>query len=234
METVGVILAAGSGSRTGLSIPKQFLPFGNAKTVLEHSVEAFQKNEGITQIVIVTAPQFISRIEQMAEELAWTKVTRVIEGGKERYDSSLAAVRLFADEPDTVMLFHDAARPLVSQRIISDTIEAMKTYNCVDVAIPTVDTIVQCNAQGTYMESIQNRNLLWRMQTPQAFRQKTIAKAYEIALQDPGFTATDDCGTVLRYLPEEKVGIVRGEESNVKLTYAEDLPLLEFLLSQKF
>lgn len=234
METVGVILAAGSGSRTGLSIPKQFLPLGNAKTVLEHSVEAFQKNEGITQIVIVTAPQFISRIEQMAEELAWTKVTRVIEGGKERYDSSLAAVRLFADEPDTVMLFHDAARPLVSQRIISDTIEAMKTYNCVDVAIPTVDTIVQCNAQGTYMESIQNRNLLWRMQTPQAFRQKTIAKAYEIALQDPGFTATDDCGTVLRYLPEEKVGIVRGEESNVKLTYAEDLPLLEFLLSQKF
>lgn len=234
METVGVILAAGSGSRTGLSIPKQFLPLGNTKTVLEHSVEAFQKNEGITQIVIVTAPQFISRIEQMAEELAWTKVTRVIEGGKERYDSSLAAVRLFADEPDTVMLFHDAARPLVSQRIISDTIEAMKTYNCVDVAIPTVDTIVQCNAQGTYMESIQNRNLLWRMQTPQAFRQKTIAKAYEIALQNPGFTATDDCGTVLRYLPEEKVGIVRGEESNVKLTYAEDLPLLEFLLSQKF
>ena len=69
------------------------------------------------------------------------------------------------------------------------------------------------------------------MQTPQGFRQKTIATAYEIALKDPAFTATDDCGTVLRYLPHEKVGIVRGSERNIKLTYADDLPLLEFLLS---
>ena len=107
----------------------------------------------------------------------------------------------------------------------------METFNAVDVAIPAVDTIVQCDAAGTVMESVQNRNLLWRMQTPQGFRQKTIARAYEIALKDPAFTATDDCGTVLRYLPNEKVGIVRGSERNIKLTYADDLPLLEFLLS---
>ena len=81
------------------------------------------------------------------------------------------------------------------------------------------------------MTSIQDRSLLWRMQTPQGFRQKTIAKAYEVALKDPQFTATDDCGTVLRYLPEEKVGIVRGSERNIKLTYAADVSLLEFLLS---
>ena len=81
------------------------------------------------------------------------------------------------------------------------------------------------------MESIQDRNLLWRMQTPQGFRQKTIQEAYRIALQDPQFTATDDCGTVLRYLPDVKVGIVRGSERNIKLTYADDLSLLEFLLS---
>ena len=123
------------------------------------------------------------------------------------------------------------ARPLVSAQIISDTLNAMKTYNAVDVAIPAVDTIVQCDAQGTHMQSIQDRNLLWRMQTPQGFRQKTIRKAYDIALKDPQFTATDDCGTVLRYLPDEKVGIVRGSERNIKLTYADDLSLLEFLLS---
>lgn len=129
------------------------------------------------------------------------------------------------------MLFHDAARPLVSAQIITDTLKAMETFNAVDVAIPAVDTIVQCDAAGTVMESVQNRNLLWRMQTPQGFRQRTIAKAYEIALMDSGFTATDDCGTVLRYLPHEKVGIVRGDEKNIKLTYADDLPLMEFLLS---
>lgn len=231
-NTIAVILAAGSGSRTGLSTPKQFLMLGG-KTVLEHSVSAFQQNAGITQIVIVTSKEYIPKVEQLVQKNRWSKVSSILPGGKERFDSSLSAVRAFADQPDAIMLFHDAARPLVSQRIISDAINAMKTYNCIDVAIPAVDTIVQCGADGRQMESIQDRNLLWRMQTPQGFRQKTIRKAYEIALKDPQFTATDDCGTVLRYLPDEKVGIVRGEESNIKLTYADDVPLLEFLLSRQ-
>jgi 2-C-methyl-D-erythritol 4-phosphate cytidylyltransferase len=230
MNTVGVILAAGSGSRTGLSTPKQFLLLGG-KTVLEHSVQTFCNHLGIDQVVIVTAPEFMEKVHDMVKANNWTKVTAVLAGGKERYDSSMAAVRHFSAHPDIVMLFHDAARPLVSERIITDALKAMETYNAVDVAIPSVDTIVQCDAAGAVMESIQNRSLLWRMQTPQGFRQNTIAKAYEIALKDPQFTATDDCGTVLRYLPDEKVGIVRGSERNIKLTYADDLSLLEFLLS---
>ena len=230
METVAVILAAGSGSRTGLSTPKQFLLLGG-KTVLEHSVQTFHDHPGIDQVVIVTSTEFIPKVQDMVKADNWTKVTAVLPGGKERFDSSLAAVHHFSNNPDLVMLFHDAARPLVSARIISDTLKAMETFNAVDVAIPSVDTIVQCDAAGTHMESIRERNLLWRMQTPQGFRQKTIARAYEIALKDPGFTATDDCGTVLRYLPDEKVGIVRGSERNIKLTYADDLPLLEFLLT---
>lgn len=230
METVAVILAAGSGSRTGLSTPKQFLLLGG-KTVLEHSVQTFHDHPGIDQVVIVTSTEFIPKVQDMVKADNWTKVTAVLPGGKERFDSSLAAVHHFSNNPDLVMLFHDAARPLVSARIISDTLKAMETFNAVDVAIPAVDTIVQCDAAGTVMESVQNRNLLWRMQTPQGFRQKTITKAYEIALMDSGFTATDDCGTVLRYLPHEKVGIVRGDEKNIKLTYADDLPLMEFLLS---
>ena len=229
---IGVILAAGSGSRTGLATPKQFLPLGG-KTVLEHSVQTFNNHKGIDQVVIVTAPEFMDRVKDIVKANGWTKVTAVLAGGKERFDSSLAAVRHFSDQPETVMLFHDAARPLVSDRIITDTLKAMEQYDAVDVAIPAVDTIVQCNREGTYMESIQDRNLLWRMQTPQGFRQKTIQEAYQIALKDPHFTATDDCGTVLRYLPDVKVGIVRGSERNIKLTYADDLSLLEFLLSRQ-
>ena len=230
MKNVAVILAAGSGSRTGLATPKQFLPLGG-KTVLEHSVQTFNDHPGIDEVVIVTATEFIERVQAIVKDNRWTKVSAVLPGGKERFDSSLAAVRHFADNPDAVMLFHDAARPLVSERIISDAIKAMEKYDAVDVAIPAVDTIVQCNREGTHMESIQDRNLLWRMQTPQGFRQKTIQEAYRIALQDPQFTATDDCGTVLRYLKDVKVGIVRGSERNIKLTYADDLSLLEFLLS---
>ena len=231
MNTVGVILAAGSGSRTGLSTPKQFLLLGG-KTVLEHSVQTFNEHTGIDQVVIVTSPEFISKVESLVKANNWNKVTAVLPGGKERFDSSMAAVRYFSDKPDMVMLFHDAARPLVSAEIITDTLKAMETYDAVDVAIPAVDTIVQCDKEGTCMESIQDRSLLWRMQTPQGFRQRTIAKAYGIALKDPQFTATDDCGTVLRYLPDVKVGIVRGSERNIKLTYADDLSLLEHLLSR--
>ena len=198
---------------------------------MEHSVQTFNNHPGIGQVVIVTAKEFIDKVQGLVKANNWTKVTAVLAGGKERFDSSLAAVRHFSNNPDMVMLFHDAARPLVSERIITDAIKAMETYNAVDVAIPAVDTIVQCNKEGTYMTSIQDRSLLWRMQTPQGFRQKTIERAYEIALKDPQFTATDDCGTVLRYLPDEKVGIVRGSERNIKLTYADDLSLLEFLLS---
>ena len=230
MKNVAVILAAGSGSRTGLATPKQFLPLGG-KTVLEHSVQTFNDHPGIDEVVIVTATEFIERVRAIVKDNGWKKVSAVLAGGKERFDSSLAAVRHFADNPDAVMLFHDAARPLVSERIISDAIKAMEMYDAVDVAIPAGDTRVQCNREGTHMESIQDRNLLWRMQTPQGFRQKTIQEAYRIALQDPQFTATDDCGTVLRYLPDVKVGIVRGSERNIKLTYADDLSLLEFLLS---
>ena len=230
MNTVGVILAAGSGSRTGLSTPKQFLLLGG-KTVLEHSVQTFHDHPGIDQVVIVTSFEFIDRVKQIVTANGWTKVTAVLPGGKERFDSSLAAVHHFSDSPETVMLFHDAARPLVSADIITNTLKAMETYDAVDVAIPAVDTIVQCDPEGTHMESIRDRSLLWRMQTPQGFRQKTIEKAYQVALKDPQFTATDDCGTVLRYLPDVKVGIVRGSERNIKLTYADDLSLLEFLLS---
>lgn len=225
-----MILAAGSGSRTGLATPKQFLSLGG-KTVLEHSVRTFNDHPLIDEVVIVTATEFIEKVQAIVKANGWTKVTAVLPGGKERFDSSLAAVRHFADNPDAVMLFHDAARPLVSERIISDTIKAMERYDAVDVAIPAVDTIVQCDREGTQMESIQDRNLLWRMQTPQGFRQRTIQEAYRIALHDPQFTATDDCGTVLRYLKDVKVGIVRGSERNIKLTYADDLSLLEFLLS---
>lgn len=230
MKTVGVILAAGSGSRTGLSTPKQFLMLGG-KTVLEHSVQTFHDHPGIDQIVIVTAREHIDRVMDLVRQNAWTKVGPVLTGGKERYHSSLAAVSYFSDAPHTVMLFHDAARPLIDKDIISRTLTAMESHNALCVAIPSTDTVVQCNREGTYMTSIQDRNLLWRMQTPQAFRQETIERAYQVALQDSDFTATDDCGTVLRYLPEERVGIVLGSETNIKLTWASDLALLEYLIS---
>lgn len=230
-KTVAVILAAGSGSRAGFNIPKQFLMLGG-KTVLEHSLQTFNNHSGIDEVVVVTSAAYIEKVRQMACTAGCSKLKHVIEGGKERYDSSLAAVRLYEGNPDAVMLFHDSARPLVTDRIITDCLEAMKSFDCVDVALPAVDTIVQCDKAGTRMETVLDRSLMWQMQTPQCFRQSLIQEAYRIALNDPSFTATDDCGTVLRYLPSEKVGLVRGDARCMKLTYAQDLSLLEYYLNR--
>jgi 2-C-methyl-D-erythritol 4-phosphate cytidylyltransferase len=116
---------------------------------------------------------------------------------------------------------------LVSHRIISDTIAALEHCTAIDVAVPATDTIIK--VKDRFIEEIPNRDLLNRGQTPQAFKLSTIKKAYDIALKDTHFQATDDCGTVKKYLPNEPIYIVEGEEGNMKLTYEEDLFLLDKL-----
>jgi len=118
---------------------------------------------------------------------------------------------------------------LVTHQIIDDVIAALEKFNAVDVAVAATDTIIQVDEEGKRITNIPDRNLLRRGQTPQAFRLKTIKQAYERALCDPGFKSTDDCGTVVKYLPKEPVFVVPGVESNIKLTYKEDVFLLDKL-----
>jgi 2-C-methyl-D-erythritol 4-phosphate cytidylyltransferase len=80
--------------------------------------------------------------------------------------------------------------------------------------------------------SVPQREKLWRAQTPQSFKLSTIIEAYSRALDDPEFKATDDCGVVMKYMPEVPVHIVKGDESNLKLTYKEDIEILELLLKR--
>lgn len=233
MRNFAVILAGGSGTRMGLGRPKQFLVMAG-KTILEHSVGAFQANELIERIIIVSNPDFIAEAEaivvQHREAGEWSKVSAVIAGGKERSDSTVNALRYVADETgDVCLLFHDAVRPLVDQRIITDVACALEQQAAVNVTLPVVDTIVRTD--GGVMTETVDRSALQRVQTPQGFHFATIAEAYRRALADPDFRATDDCGVVLRYMPEVPIALVRGSEHNLKLTYPEDIPLFEFLFS---
>jgi len=107
----------------------------------------------------------------------------------------------------------------------------LDTYSAVDVAIPAVDTIIE--AEGDFISNIPNRNKLKRGQTPQGFRYETINLAYNRAISDPDFKTTDDCGVVQKYLSEEKIRIVEGEEANMKITYKEDILLLDKLFQLK-
>jgi 2-C-methyl-D-erythritol 4-phosphate cytidylyltransferase len=126
------------------------------------------------------------------------------------------------------VLLHDAARPLVDQRTIADCVAALGVHEAAGVAVPTSDTIVI--TENGVMRSVPRRETLFRCQTPQCFWLSVIARAHELAAADPDFAPTDDCGVVLRYLPDVDVHIVPGSERNIKITYPQDLAVAEALL----
>ena len=229
-KNIAVILAGGSGSRFGRDLPKQFLKVAGKK-VIEHTIDVFEHNGLIDEIAVVTRPEFISDIEQMVVNNHYAKVRKILQGGKERYHSSLSAINAYTNDDDN-LIFHDAVRPLVNDRIIEDCVNALEEYDAVDVAIPVADTIIQVDEKDC-IQTIPTRAALRSGQTPQCFKRGVIHKGYEIALQDPQFVTTDDCGVVRKYLPEVPVFVVKGEVFNMKITYKEDLFLVDKLFQLK-
>jgi len=228
-KNIAVVLAGGVGKRLGNSLPKQFLEIAG-KMVIEHAVDAFEQNTHIDEIAIVSNALYLSKMEEIVQKNRWKKVKKILRGGKERYDSSLSAINAYQEE-DVNLVFHDAARPLVSQRIIDDVTEALHHYDAATVAMPSADTIIEVD--GDFIKDIPDRSRLRRVQTPQAFKIGTIRQAYDIALKDPDFKVTDDCGVVKRYLPGTPIFVALGEESNMKLTYQEDTRLLEMFIQMR-
>lgn len=224
-KNIAVILAGGVGSRLGLSTPKQFFKVAG-KTVVEHTIDVFERNAGIDEVAIVAHAAYATEFENMVLRNGWKKVKKILKGGKERQDSSLSAIYAYEGQ-DVNLVFHDAVRPLVSQAIVNRVIRALEHYRAIDVALPATDTIIE--VEGDFIADIPDRSRLRRGQTPQAFDIQIIRKAYDRALQDPAFKATDDCGVVRKYLPEEPIFVVPGEEANMKLTYKEDTFLLDKL-----
>jgi len=132
---------------------------------------------------------------------------------------------------DVKVLFHDAARPLVDQRTIADCVSALDKWDAVGVVVPSADTVVEVD--DGVIRRVLPRHSLARCQTPQGFRLSVISRAYQLADADPAFgtvPATDDCGVVLRYLPEIPVAVVTGSQRNLKITYAADLAIAQALL----
>ncbi len=225
-KNIAVVLAGGTGSRLGGQKPKQFFEV-KGKMVIEYAVTAFEINPLIDEIAIVSHPNHITEVQQIVERNGWAKVKKILPGGKERYHSTLSAIEAYQEEGVNLIL-HDAARPLVSQRIITEVCQALIKNKACGVAIPTVDTILVC--KDGIIQSAPDRSALMRAQTPQAFHIEVIREAFAKGLKDPHFQATDDCGILLRYMPEIPIRIVVGEESNLKVTYADDLRLLELFL----
>ncbi len=230
MRTMAVVLAAGSGSRFGAAGPKQLRVLAG-RTLIEHCARAFDGAPGIDGVLVVTAPGLEDQVRKGLASVA--KLAAVIEGGASRTESTRRALTWLSDTApaDSKVLFHDAARPLVDQRIIADCVAALDHWQAISVVVPSADTVVEL--AGETIQRVLPRHALARCQTPQGFRLSVIRSAYERADADPGFAATpatDDCGVVLRYLPEVTIGAVSGSERNLKITYAEDLVIARALI----
>jgi 2-C-methyl-D-erythritol 4-phosphate cytidylyltransferase len=219
LRTVGVVLAGGVGTRVGLGTPKQLLRIAG-KPIIEHTLAAFEATAEIDEIIVLMTPGYVKDIEAIISARGFRKITAVLEGGETRNDTTkLALDSLGTDECN--VLFHDAVRPLITNRIVRECVNALRHCDAVDVAIPSADTIIVVN--GDVITEIPDRSRLRRGQTPQGFKLSVIRKAYELAWQDPDFAATDDCSVVLKYLPEVAIHVVEGSEHNMKVTAPVDL-----------
>lgn len=227
MKNIAIILASGTGSRSGLNIPKQFYKI-NDKTVLEYSIEVFENNEKIDEIIIVSNPDFTEQTKELSTK--YTKVIKIICGGKTRQQSSYNGVMSIVDTEANILI-HDAVRPFVTKEIINECIYSLDKYNAINVAVESSDTVLEID-ENSFIKSIPNRKNLRRVQTPQCFKLDIIKKAHELALKDISFQPTDDCGMVLRY-DLSPIYVVNGDEKNIKITYPSDLEIAEKILENK-
>ena len=229
MKHIAIVLAGGSGRRMGNALPKQFLKV-NERMIIEHTIDAFERSVRIDEIAVVTHPDYVEEMKGIIAATAWKTVGRVLLGGKERTDSTLSALRAYT-EGDDRLLIHDGVRPLVSQEIIENVCDALMTCDAVNVVIPAVDTIIE--VRDGAMVAAPKRENLRQVQTPQGFKRAVLAQAFDRALEDPAFMATDDCGVVFKYAPDTTIKIVDGDTTNIKITYKEDLEFAKKILDNR-
>lgn len=226
LKNYAIVLASGTGSRLGNDLPKQFVKIAG-KTVLEHTVEIFEKNNLINEIIIVITPEYRSLAEEIMLKNNWTKVSKLLNGGETRKDSSNIGISSIEDN-DANVIIHDCARPFLNPKTLSECITALETYSAVDVAISATDTIIK--VQDDIITEIPERKNLMRGQTPQCFKLSIIKKAHELSKNDNNFT--DDCGLVLKHklCP---IYVVKGDNENIKITYPLDVYIADKLFQLK-
>lgn len=223
MKNVAILMAAGKGTRMGNEVPKQFVAV-NGKMLMEYSLQVFQDHPRIDEIVVVLPADYLE-VEEVLTYLFtyYPKVTQVLAGGKERFESSWAAIQWFVERRDDNLLLHDAARPGITSRIIDDLLDTLQHEQAAVTAMPATDTVLRVGADGSLVETL-NRSELFYAQTPQAFRAGLLYDCFiDLIEKDDGFVPTDESGVVAHYRPDVPIKIVKGDSRNFKVTYAEDV-----------
>ncbi len=220
-KVIAIVLAGGKGKRMGASVSKQYLLIED-KPVLYYSLKAFEQSN-VDEIIIVA--------EKGTEEYCRTnivekynigKVSSIIEGGAERYNSVHNGLKAIVGAgEESYVLIHDGARALISIEVINRTIESVKMKKAVVVGVPVKDTIKVVDKDGIVIDT-PAREKLWQIQTPQAFLYEEILAAYNKVISEnvPGIT---DDSMVMEYSGIRNVEVVMGEYENIKITTPDDL-----------
>lgn len=215
-----IIVAAGDSRRMGEGVNKQFLLLDEIP-VLAHTLKKFDDANSIGNVVIVTKPESIPTVWDMIKEFDIRKVTDIVPGGKTRQQSVINGLKLVGN--DALIAVHDGARPFVSPQLINRLCEIGFESGAVVPGIVPKDTVKILDPSGN-AESTPDRSTLRCIQTPQVFRADILKLAY-IRAEELNFLGTDDASVV--EFSGTPVAIADGENTNIKVTTPEDLPVAE-------
>lgn len=228
----GVVLAGGVGRRMGnAEKPKQFMTIGG-KPIIVHTVERFAVCSELEKVIVLTPEKWIDHTRNiLAKHIPDMSRVVVIEGGDTRNETLMNSIRYIESEgnldDDTIIITHDAVRPFLTYRIISDNIKGAQEYGACDTVFPATDTIVRSD-DGVVVSEIPDRSKLYQGQTPQSFKAKKLREIYEGLSEDEKAILTDAAKILV--LKGEKVHLVMGESFNIKITYPYDIKVAETIL----
>ena len=228
----GVVLAGGIGTRMGnVEKPKQFMEIGG-KPIIIHTIEKFVINTQFEKILVLSPKQWIKHTQDLIKKyIPAASDVVVIEGGSTRNETIMNAIAYIEKEgklnEDTIIVTHDSVRPFVTHRILEENIKYAKEYGACDTVIPATDTIVE-SKDNQLITCIPDRSIMYQGQTPQSFKASHLRQLYQSLDAEERRILTDACKILV--IKGEKVHLVEGEVSNIKITYPYDLKVAEALL----
>ena len=224
-QTDVLIMAAGAGERFG-GESKQFALLGG-KPMLVWSLERFTRDSACDRITIVVTPGTETRIGQLIDEHEVEKINGIVPGGDTRQASVRFGLEFFGPDSERVLV-HDAARPCLSKNLLHRVIGALDKADAVVPSAPAVDTMIR--EESSHVTDIVDRTGLSAVQTPQGFRTELLQRAHKNA-ESSGMVSSDDGSLVVAL--GETVVTVRGERTNIKVTFEDDLRIAEAILNLK-
>lgn len=225
MKNIAIILAGGNGSRMNNSIPKQYIKIEN-RPILSYSIEQFSNCSFIDEIILVTRAE---DIEYCRREFYNSKITAIVAGGSERYESVING--LDAIDEDGYVFIHDGARPCISAELISRIYEDVQKYDAVIPAVVAKDTVRIADENGNVINT-PDRTGIRLCQTPQTFRTSLIKKAYAAMKENKTSKTITDDAMVLEEFTGFRAHITEGEYSNIKVTTPEDVSTVKSFLKK--